>query len=205
MKWALRILRCTAACGCLVFCAGQSFADHVTQAPKKQIRVRKTECFVVATEAKRLFQTYPQPDPFAREFYARISENYNKRISVLGYNFYVLDQIGVDNGRDVLGGAVLPPSGGGWRPQYRDGDYPLTGTQRHHYGFYFFTAACDGGPEFVKALFGNLLNDIHDFMTDNDGDLMLADEAIRQGALARAGGYGTESVWGQVKGVLCEP
>lgn len=168
---------------------------------KKQIHVVRTECYVVATEAKRIVPGFPSPDPYGRELYARISENVNS-ISFLGTSVRVLDLLGVPDGRDVLGTQVQAPSGPGWRPQYLDTGSP-TATQRHHYGFYFFTAASDGGIQFVLALFGNAVNDVKDIFTGNEGDRNLADEAIRQGALARAAGVGT--VWGQVKGVTCNP
>ena len=64
---------------------GVGSAVHVSRAatvppirlPKKQIRVIRTECLVVATEAKRLAPIIAQSDLFARELWSRISENVN--------------------------------------------------------------------------------------------------------------------------------
>lgn len=202
VKSASRIISWISMSCCLLILPGASLADSVTQLPKKQIRVLRTECLVVATEAKRLFPAYTQPDPFAREFYARISENINE-VHPGGSEdpFFILDAIGVDDGRDVLGGGPAP-SGVGWLPQYRDSLLPDQ-NQRHHYGFFFFTAAVDGGLEFVMALFGNAWVDVNDFLEGNEGDQLLADEGTRQGALARAAG--TNIVWGQIRDVLCAP
>jgi hypothetical protein len=168
--------------------------------PKKQIRIVRTECLVVATEAKRIVPGFSAPEPFGRELYSRISENVNS-ITVLGVTFRVLDLLEVPDGRDVLGGQVQAPSGPGWQSQYLDTGTP-TATQRHHYGFYFFTASNDGGQDFILGLFGNMVNDVKDIFTSNQGDHNLADEAVRQGALARAAGVSTVS--GQVKGI-CTP
>lgn len=167
--------------------------------PKKQVKVVRSECLVVATEAKRIAPVITAPEAFGREFYSKISENVNA-ITFLGVSVNVLDLLGVPDGRDVLGTRVQAPSGPGWRSLYLDTGTPGA-TQRHHYGFYFFATANDGGLDYILASLGNYANDVKDVLTDNEGDLWLAEEALRQGEMARTSGVGVIS--GQVKAVLC--
>lgn len=171
-------------------------------AQKKQVRVVRTECTVVATEAKRIVAGFNSSEPYARELYSRISENVNL-VHIGGVPVHVLDLLSVPSGRDVLGAgvSVRAPSGPGWRPQYRD-TLDQNATQRHHFGFYFFAAANDGGIDLMFALFGNGYATVSDIWSDNQGDLDLADEALRDGFMARD--VGVQTVSGQVKSVLCQ-
>jgi hypothetical protein len=191
----------------LIMGVTESFATpspNPTTIPKAQASNVKTECRVVATEAKRLvpgFTSPDRPDLYSRELWARISEDVNTITVGDSFTVNVLDLFSIDKGRDALSNGSAPSLG--WKPQYIDTLTPGA-NQRHHYGFHFFSSANDGGLTFVASLIGTTVNRLNDFVSGNTGDLNLSDEATREGSSARtAGGVGDN--WQRVKGALCVP
>jgi hypothetical protein len=164
----------------------------------EHFKVRRTECFVVGTEANRLAPAFPEPDPYSRELWKRISENAD---SVHG--FPVMTILGIDNGFDVLGGRAAP-GGLGWQDHYRDGyPIPTSAQQRHHYAFYFFGWASDDGVQQLMGIYGGVVNDIMDLVSGNDGDINLAFAARGDGIEAKVAG--TTVVSGRIENNLCAP
>lgn len=143
------------------------------QVAKRQIKVIRSECYVVGTEAARAAITIRQPVPHATELWSRISENNNTA--------FAMSILFIPLNRDVLGNGAAP-SGLGWRPEFLD--IIAGANQRHHYGFYFYI----GATESITAGLGAILNTYNDEIQNNQGDLTLAAAAKDLGIYSRLNG-----------------
>lgn len=175
---------------------GVSPADAGTgvtiQVPKKEIRIIKKECFVVATEAKRLAQWFPIAQTHASELWSRISQDNDTAGAMT-----LLD---IPLGMDVLGNRHAP-NGLGWRTEFLD-SVDLASNQRHHFGFYYFVGAA-GWPASPIAFLGAIVNDYNDAIQNNTGDLRLADAARDLGTWSRVHGV-TEFVGKDIHSQFCQ-
>ena len=98
---------------------------------KKSAKLVKTDCRVVATEAKRIVPTLTVAASYSKELWERVSEDINPCIGICLFTL-----LNITPGRDVLSNAKAP-SGPGWISDYIDSLDP-TANQRHHFGFHFF-------------------------------------------------------------------
>lgn len=176
--------------------------------PKRQIQIVRTECLVVATEAKRAAQFFPTAQPHATEVWSRVSEDNNTGGAMTA--------LFIPFGRDAIGydaqghglpapachGAPPTPECQGWRAEFVDTEVPGR-NQRHHFGFYYFVGAA-GGILNVVAEGGTAINDYYDEKNNNVGDRMLAGAAENLGELGRANGV-TTAIGKQIKNGFCAP